>query len=217
MPTDNAESWRPAGADLVAFALGLAVAWVSGWTTTDLVWSLWLSSLVVGYAIIVWTPMHPVIELVSLALRDRDKTWQGLRSNSVGGLAVLAVFALAGGALYLAFFTVHFGGFHFISARFLMDSFPIEGVRDPSKPSLHGDLAIYKEVMRRYWYALPSAFLAQRATFMHRVGAVGQLRSVCRRVRPLLLSVAPAEAARKGSGRALSGGVRGVRAAVGAR
>ena len=41
--------------DLIGFVLGLGVAWVSGWTTTDLVWSLWLSSLVVGYAMILWS------------------------------------------------------------------------------------------------------------------------------------------------------------------
>jgi hypothetical protein len=170
MPTDiTSESWRPAGADLIAFALGLAVAWVSGWTTTDLVWSLWLSSLVVGYAIIVWTPLHPLLELIGLGLRDPATTWKGLQSNSVGTLAVMAVVMVVGAAFYLAFFTVHFGGFHFISASFLMDAFPIQGVRDPSHLSMQGNLAVFKEVFRRYWFALPSAFLAQRAVFARRV------------------------------------------------
>ena len=170
MPTDiTSESWRPAGADLVAFALGLAVAWASGWTTTDLVWSLWLSSLVVGYTMIVWYMVHPVIELIQLGLRDRARTWEGLKNNSVGGVVLMVAVVLVGGGFFLAFFTVHFGGFHFISAGFLMDLFPIEGVRARSDLSLHGDLLIYKEVMRRYWIALPSAFLAQRASFMHRL------------------------------------------------
>jgi hypothetical protein len=169
MQTDSPERWRPAGADLIAFALGLAVAWVSGWTMADLVWSLWLSSLVVGYAMIVWYPLHPVIELIGLGLRDRARTWGGLNDNTLGGLVLAAVVALIGAGFYLAFFTIHFGGFHFISASFLMDMFPIEGVRDRSDLSLHGNLAVYKEVMRRYWPALPSAFLAQRASFMHRV------------------------------------------------
>ena len=40
--------WASAWPDVLAFALGLGVARFAGWTTTDLVWSLWLSSLVVG-------------------------------------------------------------------------------------------------------------------------------------------------------------------------
>ena len=43
-------SWSSALPDLVAFLVGLAIVWVRGWSTTDLIWSLWLSSLVVGYA-----------------------------------------------------------------------------------------------------------------------------------------------------------------------
>ena len=37
--------------DVLAFMLGLGVARWLRWPTTDLVWSLWLSSLVLGYAI----------------------------------------------------------------------------------------------------------------------------------------------------------------------
>jgi len=45
-------SWTTAWPDALAFAAGLVVAGMLGWRTTDLVWSLWLSSLVVGYATI---------------------------------------------------------------------------------------------------------------------------------------------------------------------
>ncbi len=39
--------------DLLAFAAGLGMAWAFGWQAKDLVWGLWLSSLVVGYTTIV--------------------------------------------------------------------------------------------------------------------------------------------------------------------
>lgn len=35
--------------DALAFGIGLAVAYFLGWETKDLVWSLWLCSLVLGY------------------------------------------------------------------------------------------------------------------------------------------------------------------------
>lgn len=44
--------WRLAWLDLASFALSLLLAWLRQWQTADLVWSLWLSSLVVGYTTI---------------------------------------------------------------------------------------------------------------------------------------------------------------------
>jgi hypothetical protein len=40
--------------DLCGFAIGLWLAWALDWQTRDLVWGLWLSSLVIGYASIVY-------------------------------------------------------------------------------------------------------------------------------------------------------------------
>jgi hypothetical protein len=53
LTAENAERsrWAQAWPAALAFAGGLAVAWFADWETTDLVWSLWLSSLVVGYSI----------------------------------------------------------------------------------------------------------------------------------------------------------------------
>ncbi len=41
--------------DVAAFAFGLGIAFVLRWKTTDLVWSLWLGSLVLGYLTILST------------------------------------------------------------------------------------------------------------------------------------------------------------------
>ena len=41
--------------DLLAFTIGLGSAWILQWNTTDLVWSLWLGSLVLGYMTILST------------------------------------------------------------------------------------------------------------------------------------------------------------------
>jgi hypothetical protein len=43
--------WREAWPDALAFLAVLGLAWHFRWETVDLVWSLWLSSLLVGYAL----------------------------------------------------------------------------------------------------------------------------------------------------------------------
>lgn len=151
--------WAGAWLDALAFAGGLAMAWWGRWETTDLVWSLWLSSLVVGYAIIVWTLSSTAREFAVTAVTDQTPN-MGLAKASVGGL--IGVGLLFG----LAFFTVHFGGFHFVHSVFLSQFFPIsgDGVPHPGFPGW----STYGEVLRRYWIFLPVAFLAERAAFGRR-------------------------------------------------
>jgi hypothetical protein len=68
------------------------------WETVDLVWNLELSSLLVGYALIVWSLFGPSALLAG------------------EGRRVAAVAAFVGGIFMLAFFTVHFGMFHLVYA-----------------------------------------------------------------------------------------------------
>ncbi len=142
--------------DAVAFVAGLALARVSGWNSADLVWSLWLSSLVVGYAMIVWSVTRPLRELLRGLPRPTDGR------SLVGEGAVATLFGV--GTLFgLAFFTVHFGGFHFVHSVFLNHFFPIQVTNDVSRG--WPGLPVYLEVLRRYWIFLPIAFLAERAAF----------------------------------------------------
>jgi hypothetical protein len=139
----------------LAFVGGLALAWFGEWETADLIWSLWLSSLVVGYALIVWNLSSPLRAFgVNVASDgDRGRSW-------VGGGLVLGVGFLCG----LAFFTMHFGGFHFVHSVFLASFFPVT----PGTAEAGGfpDFADYVEVCRRYWIFLPVAFLAERTAFV---------------------------------------------------
>ena len=145
--------WAGVWLDALAFCGGLALAWYGGWQTTDLVWSLWLSSLVVGYALIVWSVTIPLRELLRGLATDQ---------SSLTGPApkLVAVGLFAAGTLFgLAFFTVHFGGFHFVHSVFLNTFFPVTG----SHSFPNG--AVYRIVLARYWVFLPLAFLAERAAF----------------------------------------------------
>lgn len=168
----SAERWFSSWPDALAFAGGLAVAWWWGWSTTDLVWSLWLSSLVVGYATIVWTILRPALAIgrgmAGAALTvdpSAPSVWR-----VAGGAAVM----LAGGVLLLAFFTVHFGMFHYVHSQFLISFFPLEGSGGASATA--GPSA-YLEVARRYWAFLPMAIVAERAAFMKAVPAARRLVS----------------------------------------
>lgn len=150
--------WNDAWLDALAFAGGLALAWFDSWNTTDLVWSLWLSSLVVGYAMIVWSIFGGAAFIGVKAWQDR-KLLAGapVLPAALGGGAVLL-----GGLFLLAFFTVHFGMFHFVHSVFLQSFFPVDGAaRAGSGPQL----ASYLEVVRRYAIFLPVAFLAERHAF----------------------------------------------------
>jgi hypothetical protein len=146
--------WAGTGLDAVAFALGLALAWWQAWTTADLVWSLWLSSLVIGYAMIVWRVSEPLRGAVAGMATDRGDVSTGAK------VTVLAVYA-AGTLVGLAFFAFHFGMFHFVHSIFLNAFFPVGGV--PSRG--FAMMPVYAEVVRRYWWFLPAAALAERAAF----------------------------------------------------
>lgn len=159
--TQPANRWAEAWPDALAFALGLALAWGQDWNTTDLVWRLWLSSFCVGSAMIGWSISEPLREVLGGVATDRSG------GASVGGKTVAVGLIGLGTLCGLAFFTVHFGGFHFVHSVFLSAFFPI--VPEEGSPArLAGawpSRVVYAEVFRRYGWFLPVAFLAERAGF----------------------------------------------------
>ena len=115
-------------ADLLIFLAGLAFVWWAGWSTTELVWGLWLSSLVVGYLTIFATIGGLVVWGGEMVRSIPDL--QGIMDN-LGVRVALGVFLLG-------FFSVHFGIFHIVQAIFLISIFSLP---DPGQgPSLLGAL-----------------------------------------------------------------------------
>jgi len=135
--------WKSLVPELVGFAAALVLAWAMGWRTGDLVWSMWLTSLVIGYSLIVWNLFGPLLRSGSLSARR------------VGGL-------LFGKLFLLAFFSVHFGGFHWGHSLFVNSIYPIT---PPGAEDFSPTLADYWSVVKTYGWFLPLAFLAQRKLF----------------------------------------------------
>ena len=157
-PRKIGKQWLSALPDALAFVFGLAVARWAGWNTGDLIWSLWLSSLVVGYSTIVWIIGQPAVATGMVIWRSRTDPLSSPRI-----ILVLWALIVVVAAFMLAFFTVHFGGFHYVHSQILLYFFPISA---PGSAS-HGwaGKAIYLEIFRRYWIFLPAAFLSHRTAF----------------------------------------------------
>ena len=85
--------------EFVAFAGTLALAYFSGWLTKDLIWSLWLSSLAVGFLSV----------LVS----------GGRRIIRPDATMVERTFSIAGALGAIVLFSIHFGAFHYVYAAIL--------------------------------------------------------------------------------------------------
>jgi hypothetical protein len=160
-PSSSLSRWADSWPDALAFAGGLAVAWFAGWKTADLVWSLWLSSLLIGYAMIVWMIINPLFFGQEQLMSNLMYPEKGPAPGAGLGFKALTVL---GGLFLLAFFTVHFGGFHFVHSVFLSVFFPL----NPGDAKGVPGLAFYGEVLQRYWWFLPAAAIAERQAFRRR-------------------------------------------------
>lgn len=142
--------------DAAAFVLGLATAWVLQWKTTDLVWSLWLCSLVLGYLTILSTLVSGAYLGIRIAFKE------GVTHR----LAAILI-GSAAGLFLLGFFSLHFCGFHAGHAGFLSAFFPLEGVpKDAFFDAFTNPILLWKTVFRYlmpvYGVFLIPAIIAER-------------------------------------------------------
>ena len=138
--------------------MGLSIAWMLGWQTTDLVWSLWLCSLVLGYVTILST-IAGGIYLGLTALRDEVFPRQYR--------PVAVVLGTLGALFFFGFFSLHFCGFHAIHAGFLSIFFPIRGLpKQVFFDAFMNPFLLWKTVIQRllpvYGLFLISTIIAER-------------------------------------------------------
>jgi hypothetical protein len=154
--------------NLAAFAVGLGCAWMLGWQTTDLVWSLWLSSLVLGYLSILATIGKGLY--IGSAVVFNENFPQQYRSKAILTGSCIALFVVA-------FFSLHFCGFHAIHAGFLRSFFPLSGV--PGQAFVRGffnPFLLWKDafhyLMPQYCAFLIPVIIAERRTIIGSMGAL---------------------------------------------
>jgi hypothetical protein len=129
--------------DFLLFAITVVVAYASHWTASDIVWSMWISSLVLGYSFILSSTAVSVIR----PKEPFEPIYCAFRS--IGALPMLI------------FFTFHFGFFHCGHAHIMSDFFPIiPGVssRGNNGSEISNFIAFIKICLIRYWpFVLTSA------------------------------------------------------------
>lgn len=103
--------------DIAVFAGTVVAAIAFDWETRELVWGLWLSSLVIGYATIVSSIGRQYWFTRELAVKG-EITHPVMRVVARGLTIFVGLFAFA-------FFSVHFGGFHLGHGAFLNALFPV--------------------------------------------------------------------------------------------
>lgn len=141
---------------MLALALGLGAAYYLQWETTDLVWSLWLSSLVLGY-----------LTLLSALAGGAYIGFHAITHPDCRMRVPAAFFGIGFGLFILGFFSLHFGGFHAGHSVFLQQFFPIEGMPDDGfgeafmNPPLLWML-VFEHLMAPYGLFLVPTLIAER-------------------------------------------------------
>lgn len=111
--------WLQLAIGLFSFLVIFFLARVEKWTAADMVWSLWITSLTIGFS-------YLFAGVISKALSGADESslMNRLFQDSIpSGIKFGALFI--GMIFQLVFFTLHFGVFHFVYSIFLNDFFPI--------------------------------------------------------------------------------------------
>lgn len=145
--------------DFVAFVFGLSVAWFADWQTGDLIWSLWLSSLSVGYLTMLLTlAAGGVLSYYIITHEEYPKRYRAH--------GILVATLLCG--LLFWFFCFHFGAFHAGHASFLTTLYPIEGLTSkPFGSAFNDPLALWaialEHIMPHYGiFIIPMAISERR-------------------------------------------------------
>jgi len=129
---------------MAAFALGLGIAWKLHWQATDLVWSLWLGSLVLGYLTILSTIGGGVYFGINVIAHKEFPRKHRLTAVLIGTAAAL---------LFLGFFSLHFCAFHAVHAGFLSIFFPLSGLKEHAFfDAFMNPLLLWKTAL---WHVLP--------------------------------------------------------------
>jgi hypothetical protein len=136
--------WLQLIISLIAFIFIFLIAQVQKWTAGDMVWSLWITSLTIGYC-------YLIAGITSNAIRNGTGTEESVLSKLLGDSLSSGVkfgFIFIGALFQFLFFTVHFGLFHFAHSIFLNEFFPL---MDRSFENFSDFLFFIRTSLFAYW------------------------------------------------------------------
>lgn len=108
-----------------------------------------------------------------------DHLWPGGALGGEAGDRRVAALPLVGGLFTLAFFTVHFGMFHFVHSAFLNGFFPVLD----REPRGFPNGAVYWAVLKSYWPFVLGAAVSERQNLrqaMEKTNPMGPYKNVIR-------------------------------------
>lgn len=133
----------------------LVITWVAAviedWQASDIVWGMWISSLVSGYVMI-------LVIIAADVLHGRNPADGRQEPSTLAG-------RLAGALGMLAFFSFHFLFFHAGHAMFTQQFFPLAGTEAGAHELLENFLAVTPLALSAYWPVVLAAFIARGDAF----------------------------------------------------
>jgi len=136
--------WLQLIISLFSFIVIFVLARVENWTAGNMVWSLWITSLITGFCYLF---AGLVSNSIGSGILSEDSLVNRLFQDSIHsgikyGLLIIGIL------FQLVFFTVHFGLFHFVYSIFLSQFFPI---MDRSFERFPDFLFFVNTSLKAYW------------------------------------------------------------------
>lgn len=150
--TTRSPSRRDVLSALAGFTVTVVAAVASGWQAADLVWGLWISSLITGYWLMLLATFGSLAEGRGFLYRYH---WVKLEE----GDASLRV--LVSAVLLLFFFSTHFLLFHHIHQLITQRFFPLPGGEGGRLPFV----LVVAESLRAYWPVVLVSLWVQHKPF----------------------------------------------------
>ena len=150
--------------ELFLFFFSIGAAYFIGWNNTDLLWSFWTTSLVVGYVSIFRTCIAPIPLLTTFNLTPADikNIWKLPIAKKRLTLLFALVFVVYS-LFMLLFLSFHFLIFHLFLAYFLQIIFPhlalTEIFANPDSGQFYTPFLVIKTLLISYWIIVLEKFI----------------------------------------------------------
>lgn len=155
------------------FLFSVGAAYFIGWNNTDLLWSFWITSLVIGYVSIFRTSVAPLwlLSKFGLTTENINKFRQMPTAKKLQTMIFVVIFVPL--ILFLlVFLSFHFLIFHLFLAYFLQIIFPhpalIEILAKPDSGQFYTSFLIIKTLLISYWIIVLEKFIFDYKTSRER-------------------------------------------------